>query len=75
MVEVIKEILADVLELSKEQIDETITMENVDTWDSLRHMEIMLAIEGKFGIQFEPDELVDMTSYSDIKKLVADKSQ
>mgnify|MGYP001451074097 CR=1 FL=1 len=58
--------------LSKDQIDETITMENVDTWDSLRHMEIMLAIEGKFGIQFEPDELVDMTTYSDIKKLVTD---
>ena len=75
MVEVIKEILADVLELSKEQIDETITMENVDTWDSLRHMEIMLAIEGKFGIQFEPDELVDMTTYSDISKLVNDKIQ
>jgi len=75
MVEVIKEILADVLELSKEQIDETITMENVDTWDSLRHMEIMLAIEGKFGIQFEPDELVDMTTYSDIKMLVNDKIQ
>ena len=75
MVEVIKEILADVLELSKEQIDETITMENVDTWDSLRHMEIMLAIEGKFGIQFEPDELVDMTTYSDIKTLVNDKIQ
>ena len=75
MVEVIKEILADVLELSKEQIDETITMENVDTWDSLRHMEIMLAIEGKFGIQFEPDELVDMTTYSDIKTLVNEKIQ
>jgi len=75
MVEVIKEILADVLELSKDQIDETITMENVDTWDSLRHMEIMLAIEGKFGIQFEPDELVDMTTYSDIKMLVNDKIQ
>ena len=75
MVEVIKEILADVLELSKEQINETITMENVDTWDSLRHMEIMLAIEGKFGIQFEPDELVDMTTYSDIKTLVNDKIQ
>lgn len=75
MVEVIKEILADILELSKDQIDESIAMENIDTWDSLRHMEIMLAIEGKFGIQFEPDELVDMTTYSDIKKLVTDKSQ
>ena len=75
MVEGIKEILADVLELPKENIDETTTMENVDTWESLRHMEIMLAIEGKFGIQFEPDELVDMTTYSDIKMLVNDKIQ
>ncbi len=73
MVEGIKEILADVLELPKENIDETTTMENVDTWDSLRHMEIMLAIEGKFGIQFEPDELVDMTTYCEIVKLVSQK--
>ena len=73
MVEGIKEILADVLELPNEKIDEATTMENVDTWDSLRHMEIMLAIEGKFGIQFEPDELVDMTTYCEIVKLVSQK--
>ena len=65
--------MTNLRELPKENIDETTTMENVDTWDSLRHMEIMLAIEGKFGIQFEPDELVDMTTYCEIVKLVSQK--
>jgi acyl carrier protein len=65
--------MSDVLEVPLESVDDNVTMQNTDTWDSLRHMEIVVAIEEKFGVDFEALELMELTSLRDIMRMLGTK--
>lgn len=69
----LKKIMADLFRLEEKEIDESTTLENTAAWDSLRHMELVLAVEREFGIQLEGDEIITMTSYSAIVQLLGEK--
>ena len=45
-------------------------MDNVDGWDSLRQLSILLALESAYGITITADQALDMNSISDIKVLL-----
>lgn len=42
--------------------------ENIETWDSLNHMKLILALEAELGVTFSDDEVVEITS---IEALIA----
>jgi acyl carrier protein len=69
----VRQIMSDVLEVPLESVDDNVTMQNTDTWDSLRHMEIVVAIEEKFGVDFEALELMELTSLRDIMRMIGTK--
>ena len=49
---------------------------NCEQWDSLRHLNIVIAIEDAFDVSFEPEEFAQMKSIQDIEKfLVGKKNQ
>lgn len=48
-------------------------MDDVSLWDSLRHMELIVAIEQKFGFELNFDEISSMNSIGGIRKLVDSK--
>lgn len=58
------ELLADIFEISPDQITPDLTIESVDTWDSFRHLQAILAIEGEYGVQFDPQRIPELTSVS-----------
>lgn len=39
-------------------------------WDSLKHIEVVFALEDEFGIQFDEESLKQLTSVPDIVKQV-----
>jgi acyl carrier protein len=38
--------------------------EQNSSWDSLKHIQIIFAIEDEFGVQFEEDEIPRMNSFT-----------
>lgn len=40
------------------------------TWDSLKHLEIIFAVEGAYGVSFSPEEIAAVASAADIKAKV-----
>ena len=64
MEEKILEILRRVLEDGS--LDKTCSMENCETWDSLRQLNVCFELEGEFGVMFEPEEMAEMKSFDDI---------
>ncbi len=70
MKERIKEVLATVL---KQEVDDTTSQTNCSDWDSLRHLNIIVELEMAFDISFEPEEMGEMKSVSDIERLVKRK--
>jgi acyl carrier protein len=44
--------------------------DNVDSWDSIHQLNVITALEEEFGIMFDPEAIMDFTSYEKGKKLV-----
>jgi acyl carrier protein len=66
----IKEIIALILEINPSQINDDSTSQEIPNWDSLNHMNIIFAIEEKFDVTFEDDELMNLTSISRIEEAI-----
>jgi acyl carrier protein len=60
----LRDILADILEISPEQVTPDLSVETVESWDSFRHLQAILAIEGEYGVQFDPQRIPELTSVS-----------
>jgi acyl carrier protein len=73
MEQTVQTILADVLEMSANEITDSITMDNTPTWDSLKHMELVVALEQRFNIELGPDEFLEMTSLKNIRRILTEK--
>lgn len=54
-------------------IFDDISRENISSWNSLKHIEIMFAIEEEMGIQFSEDELAKLNSMNKIIDAVVSK--
>ncbi len=46
------------------------TLEN---WDSVQHLNLVLALEEAFGVQFEPEDMEKMQSVGQVVALVQEK--
>ena len=58
----LRELLADIFEISQEQVTPELSMGTMDSWDSFRHLQAILAIEGEYGVQFDPQRIPELTS-------------
>jgi len=56
--------LARVLKVAPESIADDASHNNLSEWDSVHHMNVILAVENDFGIEFEDSELQTLTSLS-----------
>ena len=73
MEEKLKTVISNVFELTSDKIDELTTMESIEQWDSLKHLELIIAIEEKFGIVLETEEILEITSFARIKHILINK--
>lgn len=64
------ELVGDALDVAPEEIAASDDLGNVDGWDSLRQLNLMLALEETFDIVLEPDDMAELTSVSRIAGLV-----
>ncbi|NQU23142.1 MAG: acyl carrier protein [Candidatus Nealsonbacteria bacterium] len=53
---------------------EKLVPEDVMLWDSLGHMNMVGAVEETFGLEFEVDEITEMTSAGKILEMIRAKS-
>lgn len=67
LAEKLKEVMARVFNVGEEMITEDASPDTIETWDSLRHMNLVLALEEEFGVELTDDEVVEIISYKLIK--------
>ncbi|HVX67318.1 MAG TPA: acyl carrier protein [Bryobacteraceae bacterium] len=66
MREDLKQVLLDVLEL--DTITEDDSVETIPSWDSVRHLSLILALEERFGLEFEADRIPELISVRAIER-------
>lgn len=69
----LKEVILKQLNLDDFDIQDETIAPQVPGWDSLNHINIILAIEEKFGIKFKSRELLQLKCVGDLQKLVDSK--
>ena len=69
----ITEVVANVLKADPASITMESNAQNTPRWDSLRHIELVLAVESAFNVQFSIPEIVSMQKLGDIVDLLVAK--
>lgn len=73
--EKIKSVLSAILDVDIKTINENSSMDNVENWDSIGHMNLVLALEDKFGVMIPDEEAGNITSYKLIKLVVEELTE
>ena len=71
----LRELMIDVFDVDDLQITPATTAEDVEEWDSLSHVRLVVAVERKFGIKFKNSEIEGLKSVGDLVNLIEAKSQ
>ena len=66
----IKNIMSIVFEVSIDEINNNSSNENIVSWDSLKHINLILALEEEFDIEFSEELIPGMVDYSSIKNAI-----
>ena len=69
----IKKVMSAVFEIPVEQIKDDSSPDIIDSWDSLKHMNLVVALEEEFKTEFTEDEILEMMNYALIKSILMEK--
>jgi acyl carrier protein len=58
------QIFMDCFSVEKSKLNDKFVYQCVTEWDSIGHMGMIAAIEEKFGIMMETDDIIDFSSYT-----------
>lgn len=67
----VRAVFASVLGVPADTLADEASPDTIPAWDSLTHINLMLAIEGACGVQFEPDELIELRTVGAVIDRVA----
>jgi acyl carrier protein len=63
----LKQVLADVFKIDIQTINDETSVDNVEKWDSLNHLNLVLALEEAFDISFTEEQTIEILNYPLIK--------
>jgi acyl carrier protein len=70
----LKPVFSEVFNNHKLIIDENSSQENILNWDSLIHIQLILAIESKFGFSFSSSEMLEVKNLKQIIDIIINKT-
>lgn len=66
-------IMSEVFELDILDFPNEVNQEQIDNWDSLRHLNLIVELEEVFDVSFEPEEISEMISIEKIEQVTMEK--
>lgn len=59
----LREVFVEALDLPSDVDVENLKYRDLEAWDSVGHMALVAAIEDEFGVEFDTDQVIDMSSF------------
>lgn len=69
----LSEIFEDIFDDEMIEITENLTADDVEDWDSLAHVRLIIAIEREFGFEFSATEIENFTNVGAMMKTISAK--
>ena len=66
--------MAIVFEVPVSEITEVTSHDTLPNWDSLRHLNLIVALEEAFGIEFSEEEMENLLSFANIREYIKRKA-
>lgn len=66
----IQDVVRDELDDDEIALTNETSASDVDGWDSLAHVRIVIAIEGEFGVRFDTGKITSLKNVGDLVALV-----
>lgn len=66
-------LVSEILRIPQTDVIDALDMEETGTWDSLSHMQLIVAIESEYGVELSADDIVTMRSVGNIKNVLRSK--
>jgi acyl carrier protein len=66
----LRDVFASVFDDPDFQLIPALRMGEIEVWDSFNHINLMLAVEGAFGIEFDSSEIAELLSVGDIESAI-----
>ncbi|MGY5879870.1 MAG: acyl carrier protein [Candidatus Thorarchaeota archaeon] len=67
------DILTRVFRIEKDEIKDDLKRKDFEPWDSMAHLMLVSEVENEFEIFFEDEEVVDIWTVADLKKILKQK--
>lgn len=64
------QLMSNVFEIPVEEISEDSSIDSIESWDSIRHLNLILAIEEEFGITIPDEEVGNLVNYKLIELII-----
>ena len=69
----INDIIKNIFKVNNEDVLKDLGIYDVDNWDSLTHMSLIVEIEDNFNIELSGDEISEMISFGKIREILNSK--
>lgn len=70
-IETINRIFCEVFGVEESALNEGFNKCNIEGWDSVRQLSLSTAVEDEFDIMLDAEDILEFTSYDNVKKVLA----
>ena len=71
--ETVKNVMSVLFEMPIDQIKDDSSPDNIGSWDSLKHINLALALEEEFDIEFTDEEIIELANMKLISIVIAER--
>lgn len=73
--EKLETIFRDVFDDAEIDIYEELTADDIENWDSLTHIQLIVAVEQEFSVKFQTAEVISLKNVGEFMELLKEKSK
>ena len=70
VLEQVRNLASDIFGIPADKITAESSPETIESWDSVQHLNLVLALEERFGVQLEPEDIEQMKNIGAVARLV-----
>lgn len=71
--ESLKEVFIDILDLDNVTLNDETTANDIEEWDSLSHIQLVVAVEKRFGVKFTSREIMKWDNVGEMVDSIIEK--
>lgn len=71
----LNDVLKESFKVDDSEMNDDVKLSNYEEWDSMTHMYFITILEETYNIELTGDEIADMQTVGDIKKIIISKGK